>query len=78
VSRLSPSVAASHILSSCATLHTSDCVIPFIIGHVSPRNTITRVVSVAPLYVSAVLALTCILLARQTVFDPHFGQSVTL
>jgi hypothetical protein len=54
VSRLSPSVAASHILSSCATLHTSGCLIPFIIGHVSPRNTITRVVSVMSLYVSTV------------------------
>jgi hypothetical protein len=79
------SPAASHLSSSGAMLRTSDCAIRSITGHVSPLSAIPRrrarytalrkrghshgraLRSVA----DRLLALACVLLQRQTLFDPH-------
>ena len=85
----SPSAAASRTSSSCATRRMPDCATRSITGPASPPSTTPRAASrYAALrqrghshgralrgVADRLLGLACVLLQRQTLFDPHFAQA---
>ena len=74
--------------SSCATRRTSGCATWCIIGPASPRSTTPKAASAMPRcwrgkshgralrgVADRLLGLACVLLQRQTPFDPNFAQA---